>query len=71
MNLECASVLEDIKWCAYNLSSPRKNTFYTQLLKIGGEKMILKKLLLILALLLIPSITLAGEWTGNLNILYG
>ncbi|HUS89325.1 MAG TPA: hypothetical protein VMW91_08180 [Desulfosporosinus sp.] len=33
--------------------------------------MILKKLLLILTLLLIPSITLAGELSGNLNILYG
>lgn len=33
--------------------------------------MILKKLLLILTLLLIPSITLAGELTGNLNLLYG
>ena len=33
--------------------------------------MITKKLLLILTLLLIPSITLAGEWTGNLNLLYG
>jgi hypothetical protein len=33
--------------------------------------MVVKRLLVILTSLLIPSMALAGSWTGNLNLLYG
>jgi opacity protein-like surface antigen len=39
--------------------------------RLEGFKMIVKKLPVILSFLLIPSMALAGSWTGNLNLLYG